>query len=264
MAALKMKSGTGDFSKPQVEKHARSPDGRPICHLFGKLGYIRRFCPEKKQKEEGVTGKAIGMLRAGSGDTAGNSSEGIPLLLIDLSQLGTKEVTVQGETVEAVIDTGAAVSVMAPSTVVQLGLAIHAGGCPSIVMVNGLKAPPLGSVEFAVEIAGMIVATKGIILDMKGIRLLLGNDTLKKFKRLEIQYGEGRPKLWFDELPVGLLGEEEHGARDGASEKIIIREGRNLPPRSLVAVEIEPLSPVLACSLPERGRRGGWGDRKPD
>ncbi|KAI9557135.1 integrase core domain protein [Daphnia sinensis] len=48
---------------------------------------------------------------------------------------------------------------------------------------------------------------------------------------------------------AGLLGEEEHGARDGASEKIIIREGRNLPPRSLVAVEIEPLSPVLACSV---------------
>ncbi|KAI9555930.1 hypothetical protein GHT06_018467 [Daphnia sinensis] len=138
---------------------------------------------------------------------------------------------------------------MAPSTVVQLGLAIHAGGCPSIVMVNGLKASPLGSVEFAVEIAVMILATKAIVLDMKGIRLLLGNDTLKKFKRLEIQYGEGRPKLWLGELPVGLLEEGAHRVRDGASEKIIMREGRNLPPRSLVAVEIEPLSPGLACSV---------------
>ncbi|KAI9558444.1 hypothetical protein GHT06_015230 [Daphnia sinensis] len=141
-------SDAADFSKPQGEKNPRSPDGRPMCHLCGVVGHIRRFCPKKKQKEEGVTGKAIGMLREGAGDTAG--SEGIPLLLIDLGQLVTKE---------------------------------------------------------------------------------------------------GRPKLWLGELPVGLLGEEEHGAQDGASEKIIIREGRNLPPRSLVAVEIEPLSLVLACSV---------------
>ncbi|KAK4015071.1 hypothetical protein OUZ56_030061 [Daphnia magna] len=167
MVALKMKSGT-------------------------KVGHISKFCGKKKQKEEGGgTGKAIGMLRADSGKKAG--SEGIPLLLKDLGQLVTKEVVVKGEKVEAVIDTGAAVSVITPSTV---GLAIHAGGCPSIVMVNGQKAPPLESVEFAVEIAGTIVATKAIVLDMKGIRLLLGNDTLKKFKRLEKQYGEGRPKLW--------------------------------------------------------------------
>lgn len=93
------------------------------------------------------------------------------------------------------------------------------------------------------------VLVQGKRVDMKGNRLLLGNDTLKKFKRLEIQYGEGRPKLWQGELPVGLLAEGEQEGDGEAADKVISREGRNLPPRSLVALEIEPISSVLACSV---------------
>lgn len=254
MVALKKRTGTEgnsdvkDFNKPQEERNTRAPDGRPICHFCGEVGHIRRFC-EKKRKSHGKdgTGTAVEMVRPSPAETgvAGD----IPLLLIDTDQLVTEEVLVQGKRVEAVIDTGAAVSVMAPGTVVELGLAIHAGGAPSVVMVNGQRAPPLSSVIFTIEIAGKTVETKAIVLDMKGNRLLLGNDTLKKFKRLEIQYGEGRPKLWQGELPVGLLAEGEQEGDGEAADKVISREGRNLPPRSLVAVEIEPISSVLACSV---------------
>lgn len=70
-------------------------------------------------------------------------------------------------------------------------------------MVNEQRAPLLGNVNFTIEIAWKTVETKTIVLDMKEIRLLLGNDTL------EIQYGKGRPKLWLGELPMGLIGEGE-------------------------------------------------------
>ncbi len=53
----------------------------------------------------------------------------------------------------------------------------------------------------------IMVATKVLILKMRGIKLLLGNDALKRFKKVKIEYGEGKPKLRFRDLPVELLAE---------------------------------------------------------
>ncbi|KAI9550738.1 hypothetical protein GHT06_001723 [Daphnia sinensis] len=111
---------------------------------------------------------------------------------------------------------------MGPSTIVQLGLAIHVGSCPLKVIVNGQKPHPLGSVEVAVEIIVMIVVTKAIVLGMKDIGLVLGNDTIKKFSQLEIQCREGKPKLWMGELPMGSTG--RGGAWDAGWS---IRENQN-------------------------------------
>ncbi|KAK4004339.1 hypothetical protein OUZ56_006077 [Daphnia magna] len=38
--------------KPKGERKPRSPDGRPISHLCGEVGHIRRFWGKKKQNEE--------------------------------------------------------------------------------------------------------------------------------------------------------------------------------------------------------------------
>jgi hypothetical protein len=40
---------------------------------------------------------------------------------------------------------------------------------------------------------------------MRGIDVLLGNDVLRRFKTLEIEYGMGKPKMRFEELPVSLV-----------------------------------------------------------
>jgi hypothetical protein len=109
-------------------------------------------------------------------------------------------------------------------------------------MVNGQKTPPMGRVEVVVRIGRIGAAVEILVLEMSGIDLLLGNDVLKSFKRLEIQYGDGKPKLRFGELPVGLLAEEQE--LPCSDNKIVVSKGRRIPPRAMAAVEVEQTGAV--------------------
>ncbi|KZS19714.1 Uncharacterized protein APZ42_013765 [Daphnia magna] len=108
------------------------------------------------------------------------------VLLINSSRLITEEVVSQGIRIKAVIDTGAVVSVASPSLQEKLGARRMGWDGPSVVMVNGQRAPPLGALELEIEHRGMKASGKVILLEMRGIELLLGNDFLSRFKRLQI------------------------------------------------------------------------------
>ena len=119
-----------------------------------------------------------------------------------------------------------------------LGLPLQAYNGPLVLMVNGQKAPFLGDADVEVQLSGQRASGKMYVLDMDGIPMLLGNDILRQFGSLEIQYGGDRPKLLLHELPVGLLGEElACGPRT-----LVTKSSRFLPPNSLSPVEVE--SPV--------------------
>jgi hypothetical protein len=168
----------------------------------------------------------------------------IPLLLIDVGQLITEEVEIgagsQFQKAAAVVDTGAVVSIMSPALAAGLRTEIRTWGGPSIVMVNGQKTPPMGKVTAEVKIGAAKVTTEILVLEMSGIELLLGNDVLKKFKRLEIEYGEGKPRLRFGDLPMGLLTEEQGATR----KKIVVSKGRRIPPRSMAEVAVQQTEAV--------------------
>lgn len=55
-------------------------------------------------------------------------------------------------------------------------------------MVNDHKAPLLGAIELVIEHQGKKASGRVIILEMKGIELLLGNDFLSQLKKLQINY----------------------------------------------------------------------------
>ncbi|KZR98957.1 Uncharacterized protein APZ42_005385, partial [Daphnia magna] len=75
-----------------------------------------------------------------------------------------------------------------------------------------------------------------LVLEMRGIELLLGNDFLSQFKRLQINYDAERPELLLGSIVEELADEEEHKS----SPKIVTKKARMLPPRAIVPVEIEP------------------------
>ncbi|KAK4013956.1 hypothetical protein OUZ56_026504 [Daphnia magna] len=99
----------------------------------------------------------------------------IPLLQIDAGQLLAEEVTIgTNDTIkktEAIIHTGAAVSIISPKLTAEMTLELITWGGPQIVMV------------------------KVLVLEMRGINLLLGNDVRRRFTKLEIEYGTGKPKM---------------------------------------------------------------------
>lgn len=93
---------------------------------------------------------------------------------------------------------------MSPGFVAELGLAICTrGGGGSDRDSEWATDPTTGKSRDG----DIMVATKVLILKMRGIKLLLGNDALKRFKKVKIEYGEGKPKLRFRDLPVELLAE---------------------------------------------------------
>ncbi|KAI9558481.1 hypothetical protein GHT06_015268 [Daphnia sinensis] len=129
-----------------------------------------------------------------------DEAEESTVLLIDSSRLITEDVICQGVRVRAVIDTGAMVLVAFPS--LQERFQVRATECdgPSVLMVNGQKAPPLG-----------------------------------QFKRLQISYAKKDAELLLGELPVNAIIERALSS----TRKLVTRTGRTLP-RIIVSVEIEP------------------------
>jgi hypothetical protein len=163
----------------------------------------------------------------------------IPLLKIDVAQLLVENVTIGKDgaerEIEAVIDTGAAVSIVSPRIAADLALELKTWEGPSIVMVNGQRTPPLGRVELSLTIGTKSIKADLLVLEMRGIDVLLGNDVLRRFKTLEIEYGTGKPKMRFGELPVNLVLEDP---RTGPTDKIIASKGIRIPARSMAAVEV--------------------------
>ncbi|KZR99720.1 Uncharacterized protein APZ42_004307, partial [Daphnia magna] len=65
--------------------------------------------------------------------------------------------------------------------------------------------------------------------------LLLGNDFLSQFKRLQINYVPNGAELLLGELPVNVIEEQE----TVKAPRLVTKTGRMLPPRAIVPVEIE-------------------------
>ncbi|KZS02853.1 Uncharacterized protein APZ42_034557 [Daphnia magna] len=223
---------------------SRTSDGKPICHNAAKVGHIARFCraekgqdqkrvppkedgkggPRSDRRDEGENrwrndrrpedGKAwqarrrdseeddrntVGMVSADEDD-----SGEVAVLLIDSSRLITEEVVCRGIRIKAVIDTGAVVSVASPSLQEKLGARHMGWDGPSVVMVNGQRAPPLGVLEL-------------------------------EFKRLQINYVPNGAELLLGELPFNVIEEQEAVK----APRLVTKTGRMLPPRAIVPVEIE-------------------------
>ncbi|KZS00021.1 Uncharacterized protein APZ42_003869 [Daphnia magna] len=103
-------------------------------------------------------------------------------------------------------------------------------------MVNGQRTPPLGRLELTITIGTTTVQAKVLVLEMRGINLLLGNDVLRRFKKLEIEYGKGKTKMRFGDLPVRMAIEDQTPT---PATKIVAKSGARIPARSMAAVEIE-------------------------
>lgn len=93
---------------------------------------------------------------------------------------------VEKKKMKEAIDTGASVSIMSLALAADLGLVILIWEGPSIVMVNGQRTLPLARVEIVVKIKEIMCA-KVIVLEMRGIKLLLVNDVVRRLKILKME-----------------------------------------------------------------------------
>ncbi|KZS08016.1 Uncharacterized protein APZ42_028148 [Daphnia magna] len=190
------RSDRRDEGENRWRNHRRKEDG--------KAWQTRRRDSEEDDRN------TVGMVSADE-DDSGQAA----VLLIDSSHLITEGVVCRGIRIKAVIDTGAVVSVASPSLQEKLGARRMGWDGPSVAMVNGQKAPPLGDLELEIEHKGMKFSGK--------------------FERLQINYVPNGTELLLGELHVNVIDEQEAVK----APRLVTKTGKILPPRAIVPVEIE-------------------------
>lgn len=110
----------------------------------------------------------------------------------DRSNLVFSKVICRNNHVEAIIDTGAGITVISPEFCKYLNLVPKKQWeGPKLLMANGSIVCPEGSVTLEIIITGIPVYVEAAVLPINGYKLLLGNDALRQLESISIIYGEG-------------------------------------------------------------------------
>ncbi|KZS06576.1 Uncharacterized protein APZ42_029913 [Daphnia magna] len=149
-----------------------------------------------------------------------DETEESTVLLIDSSLLFTEVVTCQGMNIRALIDTGAVVSVASPELQRKLQAKRSEWDGPSVVMVNGQKAPPIGAIELEIEHQG------------------------NQFRKLQINYDAERPELFLGSLAGGVVEELESSSHP----RVVSKTG--VASRTEDAIAHEVLKKQVSIDLP--------------
>ncbi|KAI9552626.1 pol polyprotein [Daphnia sinensis] len=88
----------------------------------------------------------------------------------------------------ALIDTGAAVTVISPELLEKTEFVKKPLNGPKIRLVNGQTLSPQSSADIVVTHRGITIKGNAIVMPMSGFELLLGNDFLQQFRAIHIDY----------------------------------------------------------------------------
>jgi len=263
-------SNSGKRKAKPPPKNNRTSDGRNICYRCGQPGHIRRFCNKEPQGAKGSVGdkpspgqgptkeptSLVATIQLDTEPPLFNTmSEALPremelddsevqdidltaIFRVDLSRLITEEVFCNGSPITAVIDTGAAISVMSPRAMSEIGLKLERWDGPGVTMANDQRGTPLGAVDVDIVTTQGRVMGRIIVMQMEYVNLLLGNDLLSQMGRIVIDYPADGPGRLLAELPVGAINLDEENSTSiqlASSGDILI------PPRVTQAVVVQGL-----------------------
>lgn len=112
----------------------------------------------------------------------------VPCLTLITSKLITETVQCGNMMVKAVVDTGAVITVISPKLLACTNFQITEWEGPRVIMANGSTASPIGATLITVKLHNKVATGNAVVMQMEGIDLLLGNDFLKQFGKLHIDY----------------------------------------------------------------------------
>lgn len=154
----------------------------------------------------------------------------------DRSNLVFSKVIYRNNHVEAIIDTGAGITVISPEFCKYLNLVPKKQWeGPKLLMANGSIVCPEGSVTLEIIITGIPVYVEAAVLPINGYKLLLGNDALRQLESISIIYGEG------GEAVFSVAPEAEVDPEKGKDElgSIVNQESCVIPAYSVVTITAE-------------------------
>ncbi len=133
--------------------------------------------------------------------------------------------------VKAVVDTGAVITVISPKLLACTNFQMTELEGPRIIMANGSTASPIGATLITVQIHNKVATGNAVVMQMEGIDLLLGNDFLKQFGKLHIDYQDSQTLITVGELPLNVITPKKQ--EQGKSVKIQTTEGLSIPEFSI-------------------------------
>ncbi|KAI9549855.1 pol polyprotein [Daphnia sinensis] len=136
----------------------RTHEGKPICNRCNRPGHIARIQP-----------RLLIQIQLTNPQTK--------------TKLVLKDVICCKYLVEAIIDTGSGITVVSPTFSKLLNIPLQPSIGPDILLADGQRTRPLGSINIEVRIDNVTVFVSAIVLQINGYDLLLGNDTLRQLNK---------------------------------------------------------------------------------
>ena len=154
---------------------------------------------------------------------------------LDRSNLVFTTVKCRGRFVEAIVDTGAEITIISPKCCKVLNVTPNPKWeGPVLRMVNGVIERPKGSATLEIFVNNIPVHVTAAVLPINGFDLLLGNNALRQLSAIEIDYCTEESPLFSSKPEL----EEEEGEKANVGT-IVSQESRSIPARSMIIVPVE-------------------------
>jgi len=149
---------------------------------------------------------------------------------VSLSETGSDRFLVTN----ALIDTGSDLTIVSPEWCKRINAKIGPWEGPQLWMANSTTASVNGVAEIEVSNYRGKAAGTALVMPMNGYDLLLGNNFLRQFGTLKIDYTtDGHQITLGEELPVGAVEEEAKPI------PLRVAKGRRITPDSIARVDVQ-------------------------
>ena len=140
------------------------------------------------------------------------------------------------EHIRAVLDTGADLTVVSPEWVQRHNVELDAWNGPTLYMANGSEAEVMGLVEIDVSNDRGKAAGTAIVMKLNGHDLLLGNNFIRQFGKLEIIYSDESHHVTLgEELPIEMIETQPE------ENRLHVTKGRRIPKRSMARIAVKTI-----------------------
>lgn len=154
----------------------------------------------------------------------------------DRTNLVFATVKCRNRVIEAIVDTGAEISIISPQMCKILSVnAIQKWDGPLLVMANGTQAHPEGSVSLEIFVGTTPVYASLAVLPINGFDLLLGNNALRQLQSVQIDYDQEGGSIFSSKVEPESPDENENDELGC----IASRESRTIPAFSMVTVAVD-------------------------
>ncbi|KZS18242.1 Uncharacterized protein APZ42_015657 [Daphnia magna] len=179
--------------------------------------------------------------------TSNGTDKVFPILLSEVSRLIREPVLCGNIPSMAVVDTGAAVSVLSPDLLKQTSFYLEQWSGPAIILANGTRASPLGAALVTITHKGRWAAGTAVVMAMEGNDLLLGNDFLKQFGKLQIDYTGDATLVTLGELPFKEIHPQDNSRLHKCS--VVAATSHMIPALLVIPVATKPCTSFPATAL---------------